>query len=502
MNVVINPTGGKAGHSFKGLHAYCAHDQGSAQTSERVDWIETRNIGTDDPAQAWKVMVATAQAKDSLKRAAGIRAGRPEKSGPVMHVVLCFDKDEPSDHEAMTAAADEFLSRLGVDPAKMRGKNKPKTRQFADEHQVIMYAHRDTDHHHLHLMINRVHPQTGVNLPSNNDYNKASDWALDYSKRHGTDHKTPARAENKVARQKGDYVKAKRRKSRNVYEQEKALEQASNDNEAVQSLLDQQRKKDAALSLKGRNMKALQAREWNQLIKTHQERKAAIGRYLQTEINKAKAAVREEYRPAWRSLAERQQKERQTFEGLEKSFFGRAGNIFKTVKLSANLIRQDKTGIITRTFRILTNAGERKAYFDKAQERARRALGKEQAQKLDSIIQAKKRVHAERMESNRAVFKVERQDIADQHAAKVAQFRQDWKERTAERKTAFEKMAQLAKLQKIDLSAQQKNATTYLDHEALKILERYKYREEFEKSRDGFEQTQDNEKHNDDEQER
>jgi len=49
MIVVINPSGA-AGHSFKGLHAYCAHDAGNAQTTERVDWMETRNLATrSDP---------------------------------------------------------------------------------------------------------------------------------------------------------------------------------------------------------------------------------------------------------------------------------------------------------------------------------------------------------------------------------------------------------------------------------------------------------------------
>ena len=61
MIVVINPSGA-AGHSFKGLHAYCAHDAGNAQTTERVDWMETRNLATDDAHVGWKIMAATALA--------------------------------------------------------------------------------------------------------------------------------------------------------------------------------------------------------------------------------------------------------------------------------------------------------------------------------------------------------------------------------------------------------------------------------------------------------
>ena len=143
MIVVINPSG-SAGRSFKGLHAYCAHDPDRADTSERVEWMDTRNIAANDPEQAWKVMVATAGAQNELKRAAGVRAGRTSKDGAVMHVIMSFHEDEPSDPASMKEAADDFLSKFGVDPAKMRGKSKPSRRQFADEHQVIMYAHRDT----------------------------------------------------------------------------------------------------------------------------------------------------------------------------------------------------------------------------------------------------------------------------------------------------------------------------------------------------------------------
>ena len=312
MIVVINPSSG-SGHSFKGLHAYCSHDQGQAQSAERVDWIDSRNLAADDPHAAWKIMAATAKAQNELKAAAGVRAGRASKHGPVMHVVLSFDKDEPTDRDSMQTAADEFLSSLGADPAKMRGKSKPKRRQFADEHQVMMYAHSDTGNAHLHLMINRVHPHTGVNLPSNNDQIKAQKWALDYSKRHGTEHKTPARSENMADRDAGEYVKANRRKSRNLYELEKALEPV-NDNKRFIALKEQQVKKDAALALRGRNLAKTQAAAMKRITAAHKKRQAALARSAQTQINKVRSAIREDFRPEWRDLRKDQAKEKRLFD--------------------------------------------------------------------------------------------------------------------------------------------------------------------------------------------
>ena len=251
MIVVLKPSG-SYGHSFRGLHDYCANNVGTKTSQERVAWTATRNLALDDPEQAYKIMVQTAAAQNDLKRVAGKRPGPPPKDGPVLHAVLAFDADEPQSQAEMTAAADEFLSRLGANPAKSKAKSGPKEAQFADEHQVIMYAHNDSSNGatHLHLAINRVHPRTGVLLPDKNDRHKAQSWALAYSKRYGTDHKTPAREENQAERTKGHWVKHPNRRHRRAYELEKALE-AQNDNSQITALKDEQRRQDRALFERG-----------------------------------------------------------------------------------------------------------------------------------------------------------------------------------------------------------------------------------------------------------
>lgn len=436
MIVVLNPSG-QSGHSFKGLHLYCAHDPERSKSADRVAWMETRNLATDDPDQAWKIMAATAQAQNQLKRDAGIRTGRASQNGPVLHAVLSFDNEEPQSREDMSAAANEFLSHLGADPAKMRGKSKPSRRQFADEHQVIMYAHTDTNSKHLHLVINRVHPETGLNLPSNNDQIKAQKWALKYSKRHGTDSKTPARGENMAARERGEYVKGERRKSRNAYEQDKAMQQARDPAQA-KMWQEEQRKLDHRIELKGRNLAALQRQAWDRLSEAHQQRKAAIARALQRESNKAKAAIREEYRPQKRALSERQAAERRTFEALERSFFGRAGNVFKTMQLSKQDIGEQDSGLIRRTFQILTKAGERQAYFNKAQEREQKALEAElQAKQAETLYILKQQSH-EKLVANRVVFAEQRQQLEQQQEKNRVELQKQWAQRNADRAKAFE----------------------------------------------------------------
>jgi len=440
MIVVINPSG-SAGRSFKGLHAYCAHDPDRAETSERVEWMDMRNIAANDPEQAWKVMAATAGAQNELKRAAGVRAGRSSKDGAVMHVVMSFDKDEPIDPEAMQAAADGFLSTLGADPAKMRGKSKPSRRQFADEHQVVMYAHRDTDNAHLHLMINTVHPEHGVKLPTSNNQLKAQKWALAYSKQHGTDQKTPARQENAELRAQGEYVKGERRKSRNAYEQEQAAKDATNDNALSEAALKEQRAKDAALAQRGRDLAEQRRDTWAQLTQGYRARKAALARQLQTDINKAKAETREEFRPRWRELRGFQAAERQTFDELERSFFGRASNMAKALRLSAEDVSEGRTNTINRAFKIITNAAERQAYFEQAQERARSALQREQAAKVVEASQALKDAQAASQAQQRSDYFAERAALAEKQAAVAEQLKMDWKARGEERQAALDDLA-------------------------------------------------------------
>ena len=427
---------------FAGRYTYCAHDPDRAETSERVEWMDMRNIAANDPEQAWKVMAATAGAQNELKRAAGVRAGRASKDGAVMHVVLSFDQGEPTDRASMQAAADGFLSQLGADPAKMRGKAKPKRRQFADEHQVVMYAHRDTEHMHLHLMINTVHPEHGVKLPTSNNQLKAQKWALEHSKAHGTDQNYPARAENSEARAKGEYVKGERRKSRNIYEMEQALKEAGLSDARVKAVVDGERKKDATLAQRGRNLAKLQKGAWSDLIDGHRARKSSIYREAQRRTNAARAQVREEFRPKWRDLAAEQASERTTFAELEKTFFGRVTNVAATMRKAKTLIGSDSSLSISQMFRILTRAGDRERAFEAAQKRARDDLQRVRSSKLSEAMDSIKATQRAKLAQNRQVLQTQRGELIEKQKADRAQLKDAWKKRTVERKATMAAAAQ------------------------------------------------------------
>jgi hypothetical protein len=118
------------GKSFGALAAYLTrgHDR---QSPERVAWLSTRNLASEDPQVAAHIMKATA----GLSR-------RVQK--PVYHLGISWAAADRPTPELMTEVMDAALARLGL-----------------ADHQAVYVAHQDTAHPHLHAMINRVHPETG-----------------------------------------------------------------------------------------------------------------------------------------------------------------------------------------------------------------------------------------------------------------------------------------------------------------------------------------------------
>lgn len=127
------------GRAFSGLARYLeAGRDGNAP--ERVEWMEARNLPTTDPETASLLMRATAAQSDRVQR-------------PVYHLALSFDPEDQVDRATMVRVADRLLADLGI-----------------QDHQVLIVAHGDTAHRHLHLMINRVHPETFRAWDPRSDY--------------------------------------------------------------------------------------------------------------------------------------------------------------------------------------------------------------------------------------------------------------------------------------------------------------------------------------------
>ena len=157
------------GTSFKGLASYLTHDAEKAPTDERVAFTHTLNLAHDDTLSAVDEMVWTARQAELLKQEAGIRAGG-RASGPeaVKHVSLNWATDESPMRDDQVQAAESFLEHMGW-----------------QDFQTLLVGHQDKEHAHVHLMINCVHPETGLRLNDSFEQRRAQAWALEYERENG-----------------------------------------------------------------------------------------------------------------------------------------------------------------------------------------------------------------------------------------------------------------------------------------------------------------------------
>ena len=166
MIVVIH----SAGKSFKGLATYLTHDP-EAKTEERVAWTHTLNLAHDDVPSAVDEMLWTARSAELLKQEAGLRGGGRATENATKHVSLSWARDETPTREHILETADKFLQHMKW-----------------HEHQAVLVAHDDKEHAHVHMMINTVHPDTGLHLDDNFDKRRAQKWALGYEQENGAVH--------------------------------------------------------------------------------------------------------------------------------------------------------------------------------------------------------------------------------------------------------------------------------------------------------------------------
>ena len=172
-----------SGGSFLGAGKYYLHDKLTAeqadaarsdervgvlgQSDERVWFTDTRNTLNTDPERALEEMWRTAEDQAYLKLQAGVKRGGRVCEDPVKTISLSWHKDDTPTPEHMIESADTFLKHMGW-----------------DNHQAVYVGHSDTEHRHIHIILNRVNPENGRTLDDFRERKRAQSWALGYEKEH------------------------------------------------------------------------------------------------------------------------------------------------------------------------------------------------------------------------------------------------------------------------------------------------------------------------------
>jgi hypothetical protein len=186
------------GSSFKGAGLYYLHDKKS-ETRERVAFTHTENLPTLDPDKALKCMAYTALRQQELKaRAGGSTKGR-KLENPVYCYSLSWAPGEDPSQEEMITVAKESLAALGL-----------------AEHETLLVGHNDEPHPHIHVIVNRVHPETGIAAKLSKDFLTLSKWAEGYERSQGKI-RCEQRVENNALRKQGEFVKDRHSKREAEY---------------------------------------------------------------------------------------------------------------------------------------------------------------------------------------------------------------------------------------------------------------------------------------------
>lgn len=133
---VVNARGSLDPRSWERTADYIL-DQNAEKNAqgEKVGGVRVTNCGTDDPATG-TLMIEAVQAVNTRS-----------KNDKTYHLVFSFPPGEQPPLETLNAIEDELCAAIG----------------FAD-HQRISAVHIDTDHLHVHVAINKVHPTGYQNI--------------------------------------------------------------------------------------------------------------------------------------------------------------------------------------------------------------------------------------------------------------------------------------------------------------------------------------------------
>ena len=314
----MNPVEITQGKSFKGLSQYLLNDQRedeaqSVQTSNRVGWTQTYNLADADPDKAWRLMLATANSADALKEAAGIKRGRKVKN-TVYHYSLNFHPEDEVTEDVARKAVAESLATLGM-----------------QDHQALAVEHTDTDHRHIHVMVNLIDPQNGMSAATpilgddgkkrsklSNSQRRLSQWAGKFERDNGLKI-TEGRLSNANKRSRGEDVQAKR-KSRNVYEREK-MEKSSERRQLITKKLQENRAKE--IQAQSDELKEKSSLEWDALKESYAAEKDAIKAHMSPAFKSRRDEIKELFKPYWAKMFRRHDAEKRAFENGDVTAIGK-----------------------------------------------------------------------------------------------------------------------------------------------------------------------------------
>jgi len=425
------------GHSFKGLALYCLYDADRAKTADRVEFVETRNLATANPEVAWRIMAARHYAQDELKRKAGVGLGGRKNGKPVGHLFISWGQDEA---QAQSLDRSEMLrSAAGA----LRAID-------ADHHQAMIVAHTDTTNPHCHVLINLI-GDDGRLKKNWKEKEKLSRFALEREIEVHGEPVVKLREKNWKHRDAGEKTPSKKKKSRQLYELDKAAEQ----DDKIKTFAKEHYVKLTELSrcLKGHvdgqgnlvqeGLEQRHKRHRERLRWCHEERNRRAKASTAKEITAQQNQIRKTFDQSWKELLNSQEANRYKFRKNEASRLGKAYNILRYTDWKAVFDRQQAVGdkspsIFSRAFNVIGNSGHRQEMLAKRQQLGQDQLRDRQRQLEKSASDRLQAEQTQQLADNKAGYVRKAAGMKLRQSASKEKLRGEFQRLTKERNLELE----------------------------------------------------------------
>jgi hypothetical protein len=363
-------------------------------------------------------MMATAISAEALKEKAGVpNTGRKSKN-TVLHLMLSWHPSESenlSQEEMMRAA-------LGAIRALK-----------AEDRQALIVAHKDEEHSHLHVAINRVSPEDGRILPSKYEKRNLSRWAQQYEEERGKIY-CPDRIANNAARDRGEFTRGRKDTPRHIYE----LEAANQNNPGFEQTRKKQKSIDAALAKARRQREARKKEQWVDLLAAREKSLEAIRERSVRELGKAEASVRNEFKSKWLEQQRRHREDLKAFDKRETTLRGRIKNMMQTLDWKGMIRGETRKAALSKSYNMVADAGKRREEIVIRQKAEEEQLKRQQKAAERTRRNEIRRMEKQQTAERRALFLAERHSLLFKHDMENAANQNEWSKRNDDRRRAYE----------------------------------------------------------------
>ena len=154
------------GKSFGGCLRYCLEDKQELSHKQKLALESQNGLQHENRAEVLEYNMCFGNKKELVSQFNDVRTLRPNLSKPVMHISLSLDPEDLFTREKLRQIGQDFAKEFGF-----------------ENNQYIVIYHKDTEHPHLHIVVNRI-GFDGMTISDSNSYRKVAELCRKLELKH------------------------------------------------------------------------------------------------------------------------------------------------------------------------------------------------------------------------------------------------------------------------------------------------------------------------------